>query len=322
MGPQPVEKIQQSVRVTPELAGQRLDQAAAALFRGFSRSRLQEWIRSGALLVDGRTARPRDRVRGSEELFLEAEPEPEVSAGPQDLGLEPLYRDDHLLVLDKPAGLVVHPAAGHADGTLLNGLLALDPALELLPRAGIVHRLDRDTTGLMVVARSLEAHAGLVDQLQRRTLKREYMAVATGVLTGGGTVEAPIGRHPADRKRMAVRDTGRPAVTHYRLEERFRGHTLVRVRLETGRTHQIRVHMAHLRHPLAGDPVYGGRPRFPAGATEALRQALQRFRRQALHAAELGFEHPVTGETMSFQAPLPEDLAGLLDVLRADREAS
>ena len=322
MGPQPVEKIQRSAQVTPDLAGRRLDQAAAALFEGFSRSRLQEWIRSGALRVDGNVARPRDRVRGTEELSLDAEPEREVEAGAEDLALEPLYCDEHLMVLDKPAGLVVHPAAGHASGTLLNGLLALDPALERLPRAGIVHRLDRDTTGLMVVARSLQAHAGLVEQLQRRTLGREYLAIAAGVLTGGGSVDAPIGRHPVDRKRMAVREGGREAVTHYRLEERFRGHTLLRVHLETGRTHQIRVHMAHLLHPLVGDPVYGGRPRFPAGATEALRTALQRFRRQALHAAALRLEHPVTGESLRFDAPLPEDFTRLLAVLRADQEAS
>lgn len=322
MGPHPEEKIQLSACITPELAGRRLDQAAAALFDGYSRARLQAWIRSGALTVDGRTARPRDRVAGDEQLLLLAEPEQEVSARPQALDLDLVHRDEHIVVLNKPAGLVVHPAAGHADGTLLNGLLAMDERQAGLPRAGIVHRLDRDTTGLMVVARSLRAHAGLVDQLQDKSLYREYRAVVSGVMTGGGRVEAPVGRHPVDRKRMAVTERGKPAVTHYRLLERFRGHSYLRVQLETGRTHQIRVHMAHLHYPLVSDTVYGGRPRFPAGATEALRETLRTFRRQALHAAALGLVHPVTGENLRFEVPLPADMESLLEALRRDREHS
>ncbi len=322
MGPHPEEKIQLSASITPELAGRRLDQAAAALFDGYSRARLQAWIKSGALTVDGRTARPRDRVEGNEQLLLLAEPEQEVFSRPQALDLDLVHCDEHILVLNKPAGLVVHPAAGHADGTLLNGLLALDERQAGLPRAGIVHRLDRDTTGLMVVARSLQAHSGLVEQLQDKSLYREYRAVVAGVMTGGGKVEAPVGRHPVDRKRMAVTERGKPAVTHYRLLERFRGHSYLRVQLETGRTHQIRVHMAHLRYPLVGDRVYGGRPRFPAGAGEALRETLRTFRRQALHAAVLGLVHPVSGEELRFEVPLPADMESLLECLRQDREVS
>jgi len=218
---------------------------------------------------------------------------------------------------------VVHPAAGHADGTLLNCLLHLDERLASLPRAGIVHRLDRDTTGLMVVARSVEAHAHLVAQLQDKSLYREYEAIAVGVMTGGGTVDAPLGRHPTDRKRQAVlAHGGKRAVTHYRVLDRYRAHTRIQVRLETGRTHQIRVHMAHRRYPLVGDPQYGGRLKFPAGACEALREALRAFPRQALHARKLGLVHPASGEYLEFEAPLPQDLLSLISVLEQDRESS
>ncbi len=320
MGHPATDKIQLSARATPEHAGQRLDQVAAELFDGYSRSRLQTWIKSGALTVNGRPGKPKDKLIGSEELVINAELEAEVSDTAQPVALPIVYEDEHLIVINKPAGLVVHPAAGHQDGTLLNGLLHLDERQASLPRAGIVHRLDRDTTGLMVVARTLEAHASLVEQLQDKSLYREYEAVAVGVMTGGGTVNARIGRHPQDRKRQAVVESGKNAVTHYRLIQRFRGHTHIRVQLETGRTHQIRVHMAHVRYPLVGDPVYGGRIRLPAGASPELREALQGFRRQALHARKLGLIHPESGEYMEFEAPLAEDLSALLDVLRADLE--
>jgi 23S rRNA pseudouridine1911/1915/1917 synthase len=211
---------------------------------------------------------------------------------------------------------VVHPAAGHADGTLVNALLNHAPEVENLPRAGIVHRLDKDTSGIMVVARSLIAHTSLVDQLQTRTMGREYEAVVVGSLTGGATVDAPIGRHPQDRKRMAVVPSGKPAVTHYRLLERFAAHTHIQCKLESGRTHQIRVHMTHVRHPLVGDPAYGGRLRLPKGTTEELRQALAAFSRQALHARRLTLEHPETGETLSLEVPLPEDMIQLIEALR------
>ena len=320
MGHPATDKIQLSARATPEHAGQRLDQVAAELFDGYSRSRLQIWIKSGALTVNGRPGKPKDKLIGSEELVINAELEAEVNDTAQPVALPIVYEDEHLIVINKPAGLVVHPAAGHQDGTLLNGLLHLDERQASLPRAGIVHRLDRDTTGLMVVARTLEAHASLVEQLQDKSLYREYEAVAVGVMTGGGTVNARIGRHPQDRKRQAVVESGKNAVTHYRLIQRFRGHTHIRVQLETGRTHQIRVHMAHVRYPLVGDPVYGGRIRLPAGASPELREALQSFRRQALHARKLGLIHPESGEYMEFEAPLAEDLSALLDVLRADLE--
>ncbi len=315
------EKIQLSAEVSADNAGQRLDQVAAELFSGYSRSRLQSWIKSGALTVDGKTAKPRDKLSGHELLQIDAELEQEVDHLPEPISLDVVYEDDDLLVINKPTGLVVHPAAGHAAGTLLNGLLHHVPGLANLPRAGIVHRLDRDTTGLMVVAKNLEAHASLVDQLQDKSLYREYEAIVVGVMTGGSKVDAPIGRHPSDRKRQAVTPSGKPAVTHYRLIERYRGHTRIKVLLETGRTHQIRVHMAHVRYPLVGDPAYGGRPRFPAGASAALREAIQQFPRQALHARKLGLVHPRTGEYCEYECPLPEDFAGLVAVMRADKDA-
>lgn len=318
MGQPTTDKIQLSAWAAPEHAGQRLDQVAAELFDRFSRSRLQHWIKAGTLTVNGKQAKPKDKLMGSEELVIDAELEIEVDDAPQAIDLPVIYQDDDLLVINKPAGLVVHPAAGHHDGTLLNGLLHQDPGLNNLPRAGIVHRLDRDTTGLMVVARTLEAHTSLVAQLQDKSLYREYEAVAVGVMTSGGMVDAPIGRHPQDRKRQAVVEGGKSAVTHYRVIKRYRGHTHIRVQLETGRTHQIRVHMTHIRYPLVGDPVYSGRLKLPAGATPALREAIQGFRRQALHARKLGLIHPTSGEYMEFESPLPADFEALLASLRAD----
>ena len=302
--------------VPPELSDKRLDQAAAELMPEHSRSRLQSWIKSGALTVNGKSRKPRDKVMMGDSLALDAEPEVQVTWEAEPISLDIVYEDEHLLVINKPAGLVVHPAAGHSDGTLVNALLNYAPEVENLPRAGIVHRLDKDTSGIMVVARSLIAHTSLVDQLQTRTMGREYEAVVVGALTGGATVDAPIGRHPQDRKRMAVVSSGKPAVTHYRLLERFAAHTLVRCKLESGRTHQIRVHMAHVRHPLVGDPAYGGRLRLPKGTTEELRDVLAAFTRQALHARQLTLEHPETGEILSWEVPLPEDMVHLIEALR------
>lgn len=302
--------------VPPELSDKRLDQAAAELMPEHSRSRLQSWIKSGALTVNGKSRKPRDKVMMGDSLALDAEPEVQVTWEAEPISLDIVYEDEHLLVINKPAGLVVHPAAGHTDDTLVNALLNYAPEVENLPRAGIVHRLDKDTSGIMVVARSLIAHTSLVDQLQTRTMGREYEAVVVGALTGGATVDAPIGRHPQDRKRMAVVSSGKPAVTHYRLLERFAAHTLVRCKLESGRTHQIRVHMAHVRHPLVGDPAYGGRLRLPKGTTEELRDVLAAFTRQALHARQLTLEHPETGEILSWEVPLPEDMVHLIEALR------
>ncbi len=308
--------------IPDELAGLRLDQALAQMFPDYSRSRLVSWLKSGKVLVDGESRRPRDRVDGGESVELSAVAESAVESRPEPIALEVAFEDDALLVINKPAGLVVHPGTGNPDGTLMNGLLHHAPALGQLPRAGIVHRLDKDTTGLLLVAKTLPAHTALVRALAERTIARGYLAVCRGVLTGGGTIDAPIGRHPVDRVRMSVVENGRPATTHYTVIERFRAHTYVEIRLDTGRTHQIRVHFAHRRHALLGDPLYGGRLALPAGATRGLIDALRHFKRQALHAARLGFRHPRSGEEIDLEAPLPADFADLLATLREDAQAS
>lgn len=307
----------------PEVSGERLDVAVARVFASYSRNRLQTWIKAGRLTLDGRPCtEPKTRLKGGESIRLLPELAPEVRAYlPEDLTLDVVYQDPALLVVNKPAGLVVHPAAGNWSGTLLNGLLHWDPGLAQVPRAGIVHRLDKETSGLMVVARSLEAQTDLVRQLQARTVKREYLALAWGEVPPKGTVDAPIGRHPRDRLRMAVVDSGKPARTHYEVLERFTGCALIRCRLETGRTHQIRVHLASLGHPLLGDPVYGrGRP--PGKLPPSLAPLLGAFEgagRQALHAFRLGLLHPVSGEALSWEAPLPEDLSQLVEQLRLEQ---
>ena len=313
--------VERRAVVTDALAGQRLDQALAALFPDFSRSRLQGWIRAGQVRVDGRELRPRDKVGGGEEIVLSATLEDETRAEAEPIGLAVLHEDEEILVLDKPAGLVVHPGAGNPAGTLVNALLHHRPALRALPRAGLVHRLDKDTSGVLVVACTPHAHAELVRQLEARSVKREYEAVCLGVMTGGGTVDAPLGRHPVDRVRMAIREGGREAVTHFRVAARFRGHTHVLCRLETGRTHQIRVHLASIRHPLVGDPVYGGRLAVPKGAGAELIEALRGFKRQALHAARLELAHPAGGAIVRFEAPLAADLRALIEALRRDAAA-
>jgi 23S rRNA pseudouridine1911/1915/1917 synthase len=316
-----VERIDLHAVVPVELDGQRLDQAAAKLFNRYSRSRIQQWIKSGQLLVDGQVLRPRDKILQGSELCVGAELEEEVEWQAESIDLSPVYEDDSLIVINKPAGLVVHPAAGHAEGTLVNALLHHCPDLAVIPRAGIVHRLDKDTSGLLVVAKTLPAHNSLISQLQKRSVKREYEAIVIGRLTSGGTVDLPIGRHPRQRQRMAVLEHGgKPAITHYRVIERFANHTHVRLNLETGRTHQIRVHMAHIRYPLVGDPVYAGRLKIPRGAGGQLRDRLAGFRRQALHARRLGLIHPGSGEPVEWEAGLPEDMLALLADLRANEQ--
>ncbi|HRD67446.1 MAG TPA: 23S rRNA pseudouridine(1911/1915/1917) synthase RluD [Candidatus Competibacter sp.] len=307
-------------QIPADCAGMRLDQALAAMLPAYSRSRLQQWLKTGQLRVNGRVWRPRDAVAGGETVNGELVLETETAAAAQDIPLDIRYEDADLLILDKPAGLVAHPAAGNRDGTLVNALLHHAPELATLPRAGLVHRLDKDTTGLLVVARSLRAHTALVEQLQARRIEREYLAVVAGVPVAGGTVDAPVGRHPVDRQRMAVTPGGKPAVTHYRVIRRFRAHALLRVKLETGRTHQIRVHMAHIRFPLLGDPVYGGRPRCPPQASPRCIETIQHFRRQALHAERLALTHPATGEWLEWRAALPADLAELLAILNEDAD--
>jgi 23S rRNA pseudouridine1911/1915/1917 synthase len=302
-------------------AGLRLDLALARLYPEYSRARLQLWIKQGWVTLDGLQPRPRDRVRGGERVIIEPVLESTKVFQAEKIPLDRVYEDAHLLVLNKPPGLVVHPAAGNWKGTLLNGLLHHAPELTQLPRAGIVHRLDKDTSGLIVVARTLQSHAHLVAQMQQRLIRRVYVALVSGTLISGGSIEGNMGRHPLHRTRMAVLAVGgKPARTHYRIERRFSHHTLLRVRLETGRTHQIRVHLAHIRHPILGDPLYGGRPRLPEGAGADLVDALSAFRRQALHACELSLMHPHSGELLKWQAPMPSDMQSLLDILQTDME--
>ena len=316
-----MERIQRRAVIPAEQAGRRLDQAAAELLAGFSRSRLKAWIERGDLTLAGRQAAPKTRVRAGEELRLDAALEPAVELEPQAIALRIVYEDAACVVVDKPANLLVHPGAGHPSGTLQNALLHRDADLARLPRAGIVHRLDKDTSGLLVVARTLDAHKVLVERLQRREIQRTYEGICQRVLTGGGEMDAPLGRHPTDRVRRAVVAGGRPALTRYRVLERFRAHTHVRIELSTGRTHQIRVHFAHFRAPLVGDPLYGGRGRLPKAPHPALREALQAFRRQALHARRLAFRHPLSDEPLSLESPLPADMQRLLAALRGDRAA-
>lgn len=313
-------EIIQHKEVVPESClGKRLDQTLAEMFPDYSRSRLKEWILAGQVTVNGDViTRAREKMFGGEHIAINAEIEAEVRFDPQDIPLNIVYEDDDILVINKPAGLVVHPGAGNPDGTVLNALLHHSPQLEIVPRAGIVHRLDKDTTGLMVVAKTIAAQTNLVEALQAREITREYEAIANGLMTAGGVVDEPIGRHATKRTHMAVTFSGRPSVTHYRVLEKYRLHTRLRLRLETGRTHQIRVHMAHITHPLVGDPVYGGRPRPPKNATDDLREILRNFKRQALHAAMLSLFHPITGEQMTWHAEIPEDFSHLAKVLRED----
>jgi len=312
--------IRHEAAVPLTAAGRRFDQALAEMFPDYSRSRLSGWIKSGAVTLDGAQAPPRQLLRGGEQVLLQVELENEVSSTPEAIALDIVCEDEHLLVLNKPAGLVVHPGAGNPAGTLLNALLHHDPKLAELPRAGIVHRLDKETSGLMVVARTLPAYTALVDLLSRHEVERQYEAVVLGTMVAGGTVDAPIGRSMGDRLRQSVRDEedGKRAVTHYRLRERFRAHSLLQCQLETGRTHQIRVHMAHINHPLLGDPMYGGGLKLPKGASPELIAELRGFRRQALHAERLSFVHPISGETLTFNAERPADQALLIEALRTD----
>jgi len=310
--------VAQVAQVPLEAAGRRLDQTLAELFPDYSRARLSAWIRKGRVRVDGGDCSPSQRLHGGERIALEPELEQAVPAAPEAIALQLLHVDDDLLVLNKHAGLVVHPGAGVSSGTLQNALLHFDASLGTLPRAGIVHRLDKDTSGLMLVARSLRAHTALTQMIAARAVQRQYLALVRGEVIVGGTVDAPLGRHPVDRLRQAVREGGRPARTHYRVRERLRGHTLLHCTLESGRTHQIRVHMAHSGHPLIGDPLYGGGLRLPPAATPQLIAALRAFQRQALHAERLAFVHPFSAAALEFSAPLPADFIALLDVLRRE----
>ena len=292
--------------------GLRLDSALAQMFPDFSRARLQKWIRSGDVSVDGKTLRPKDIVVGGEQVSLQIELHDEVYIQPEAIELDIIHEDEFILVVNKPAGLVVHPGAGNSSGTLANALLYHDPNIRAIPRVGIVHRLDKDTSGLLVIAKQLKSHADLVEQLQQRTVSRKYIALVHGKIIAGGTVDAAIGRHPVDRKRMAVIPSGKPAITHYRIRQRYNVCTLLDVQLETGRTHQIRVHMGHLQYPIVGDATYGKKIK----ETHDLNSSeLAKFNRQALHAASLAIKHPDDQREREWSAPLPEDFQRLLSSL-------
>jgi 23S rRNA pseudouridine1911/1915/1917 synthase len=312
-------KLKLSSEIEPTQLGMRLDQALSELFPDYSRSRIKEWITNNKVLVNNNiVSKPKEKVLGGEKIDIEVEIEEETYHQPENIELNIVYEDDDILVINKPRDLVVHPGAGNPNGTVLNALLYHYPNISRVPRAGIVHRLDKDTTGLMVVAKTIEAQTHLVESLQLREITREYEAVAMGIITAGGTIDQPITRHPTKRTHMAVFPTGKPAVTHYRVMEKYRLHTRLRLRLETGRTHQIRVHMAHIAHPLVGDPLYGGRPRPPKGASESFIQTLRDFDRQALHATMLRLYHPITGEQMEWHAPIPDDMLKLVHALQED----
>lgn len=312
-------QITLSAEVQPQQMGQRLDQALAELFPDYSRSRLKIWIEEDSVKLDDKIANvPRAKVYGGEQVEITVEIEDETRFEPENLPLNIVYEDEHILVINKPKDFVVHPGAGNPSGTVLNALLYHYPPIAEVPRAGIVHRLDKDTTGLMVVAKTIPAQTQLVRDLQKRRITREYEAVACGIMTKGGTVDEPMARHPTKRTAMAVHPLGKPALTHYRIMERFRNYTRLRLRLETGRTHQIRVHMAHIAHPLLGDQTYAGRPRPPKNETEDFMRVLRDFQRQALHAVMLRLAHPISGELMEWYAPLPDDFVELINALKAD----
>lgn len=308
------------IAIVPDsAAGKRLDQALGQLFEQYSRSRLQQWIKAGRVTVEGEQRKAKEKVYIGESIVMKVEADVEVVWTAEEMPLDIVYEDDDILVVNKPVGLVVHPAPGHASGTLCNGLLHHVANAVNLPRAGVVHRLDKDTSGIMVVAKTLSAHCSLVESLQAREISREYIALVLGEVTAGGTVDEPMGRHKVDRKRMAVLgdldSAGKHAVTHYRIRKRYHAYTLLDVKLETGRTHQIRVHMAYINFPIVGDPVYGGRMRTPKNCSENLRNAIQNFKRQALHAFQLTLTHPVTKQEMSWQVPLADDIEQLLSNL-------
>ncbi len=308
-------KITKQITLTSEYAGQRLDQALAQLLPEFSRSKLTQWLKSGDILCNGQSAKAKDKVYGEELITLNVELSDETHWQAENLPLDICYEDDDLLVINKPAELVVHPGAGNASGTLVNAVLNHYPQASALPRAGLIHRLDKDTTGLLVIAKSLTAQTKLTKALQQREIHREYLCLVNGTLTGGGTVDEPLGRHPRNRLKQAVIVTGRPAVTHYRINESFPHYTLLQVILETGRTHQIRVHMANIHHAVVGDPLYN-RLQLPKHCDETLKQTLRQFKRQALHASKLSFIHPTTAVPLTFSAPLPKDFSHLLEVIR------
>lgn len=308
--------------IPAEYAGQRFDQVLAELLPDYSRTRLKTWIEGGQVQVKGREMRPKDPVLGGEQVCVTPLFEVDTRVTAEDIELDIVHKDRHVLVVNKPAGLVVHPGAGNPAGTLQNALLHFEPGLGVLPRAGIVHRIDKDTSGLLIIARTPAAHTALTTMIEAHDVQRHYEAVCVGVMTAGGTIDKPIGRHATDRVKMAIRSDGRDAITHYRVITRYRAHTHVRLQLETGRTHQIRVHLTHSGYPLIGDGVYGKRLVIPKGATPAFDAVLRNFHRQALHATKLEFAHPITQKPVMCEVPLPADMQQLLKALATDLKAT
>ena len=304
--------------IPEEMSGKRLDQALAKLLPEHSRARLQGWIRDGYVLIDKKLMRPRDKIQGGEQVEIRAEIEVQISASPENIPLQIVFEDEYLIIINKPAGLIVHPGAGNPQHTLMNALLHHDQKLEQVPRAGIVHRLDKDTSGLLVIARTPQSHTSLVKQLQTRDMHREYVTIVSGTMTAGGTIDQPIGRHPKHRTRMAIVKNGRTAITHYRIIRKYRHHTQLQVNLETGRTHQIRVHMTWHHHPIIGDPVYGTKKQLVKGMDSNLANIVTAFPRQALHARAIQLLHPHSDELMTWEAPIPEDITALIDSLELD----
>lgn len=312
-----LDKINRTFIVPTSLANERLDQALTKLMPDYSRTQIQEWLENGHILVNGNLIKAKTRIKGGENILVSAPITAPTPWAPEEIPLSIVFEDDSLMVINKPVGMVVHPGAGNSKHTLLNALLHHDPTLQLLPRAGILHRLDKDTSGLLVIAKTNQALKSLSHQLKKRTILREYQAIVNGDMISGGEISAPIGRHHKDRKRMTVTEAGKKAVTHYRIMEKYRAHTRLCVRLETGRTHQIRVHMAYIHHPIVGDPTYG-RVQLQKNMSAELIQFLRQFKRQALHAATLQFTHPVTGELCRFEAKIPDDMQQLIQILKSD----
>ena len=314
-------RLDLSIQLDPSYFGQRIDQVAASIWSDFSREKLKQWMKDGHLLVNGQVVKPKYRCEGDESLTLAVELEAQTSSQPENIPLDIVYEDDDIMVINKPVGMVVHPGAGNHTGTLVNAILYHSPKSAELARAGLVHRIDKDTSGLLVVAKTLEAQFALSKQLANKTVYRLYDLVVYGNVIAGGKIDEPIKRHPVDRTKMSVLPGGKDAITHYNVKERFQHFTRIQARLETGRTHQIRVHMSYIGHGLVGDQTYVQRVRVPAGASEQLADTLRAFRRQALHASQLGLVHPRTQEEMMFEAPWPEDFTQLVDVLRSDNKA-
>lgn len=314
-----LEEIKKSFIVPREYHHQRIDVVLAELLPEYSRSQLSQWIKAGAITLNQVQCKPKDKVVDGDNIELNIAFKPEDKhyqhCEPENIPLNVIYEDDDLMVINKPAGLVVHPGAGNKQHTLVNALIHYCPALQHIPRAGIIHRLDKDTTGLLIIAKSLPAHTSLVRQMHDREIERHYLALVTGYLVGGGTIETYFGRHPRNRLKMAVLEQGREAVTHYTIKQKFQDFTLLDVHLMTGRTHQIRVHMAHINHPVVGDQLYGGRMKIPQQASNEFRTHLQQFKRQALHAYSLTFYHPINEKLLTLEAPIPDDFSLLLNVI-------